>query len=573
MKNFNASSARRVFTRFSSQALFIVLLAASFMTNLQAQVTVNTDATWRCFPLQPITVVSPPVYPSTNSFNNPPSGWTAIGYNDAAWANSLANGNNIWPTQPASPTNSTYIWAAGFRKTFTLTAANLTGFNSMVVTVNNGADIWINGNYVGNSNWIFRPQTFCIPSNFLVAGTNIIAVKAFEYGDFSTSLNISATFGQTPGVGITGNTNICAGSSTVLTATGGGTYKWSNGITTPSITATAAGTYTVTVTNAAGCTNTASATVSALPSPIAAITGNTSICTGSSTVLTATGGGTYKWSTGATTPSITTAAAGTYTVTVTSAAGCSATASTTVVIKPAPIVTITGNTSVCAGSSTILTATGGGTYSWSNGATTPSITVTPSMKNPIYSVTVTGANGCTATKSVTVSFLAAPVINLTSQCIRCDGTMSVVSLGISVSGGTAPYTYKWSNGATTKDLTNVVGTASSYCVTVTDAKGCTVTRCFECLSPCANNTGLIFIDPLPLIQNNTNNQNQEIQKTEVNQVSPNDSAKPAIPSEVKPKTETSVKSNFKTIIKVVGVAFASNYIFKKLFNPASTPKL
>jgi hypothetical protein len=111
------------------------------------------------------------------------------------------------------------------------------------------------------------------------------------------------------------------------------------------------GIYTVTVTDANGCSSSCSQTVVVNPLPICTITGNLSICDGQSTVLCTTAGlASYLWSTGATINCITVNTAGIYTVTVTDANGCSSSCSQTVVVNPPPICTITGNLSICVGS-------------------------------------------------------------------------------------------------------------------------------------------------------------------------------------------------------------------------------
>jgi hypothetical protein len=518
MKNFNFLSNVRAFARLAGTSALLLVFLMSFMTNTNAQqsVTIKTDATWECFPL-PKPASNPP-YPTTNTFSDPPAGWrTTCG----SWTSPLTvNGNDIWAKVPTPSTINNYIWAAGFRKCFQLTPANIAGYHTLSILVNNGADIWINGNFLANSNWVSGTQTFCIPSSWLVVGTNYIAVKAFEYLDFASSLNITATFGQASNASIAAN-NPCVGSAINLTttitgSTSGLTFKWTgpNGFTStlqnPVIaTATAAmsGVYTLEIKNAAGCTQTLTTNVVVNPLPVVTISGQTVICAGTSTVLTAAGGGTYKWSTTATTPAITVSAAGTYSVTVTSPNGCTATKSVTVVVNPLPVVTISGNLVICAGTNTLLTATGGGTYKWSTGAVTPAITVSAGT----YSVTVTSPNGCTATKSVTVSLLPSPVISLVSQTVICKGNISVVSIDINVTGGTAPYTYVWSNNATTQDLVNVVGNVTSYCVTVTDAKGCKTKRCFDCISPCNLNVTDIISDQAMVGQ--TNNTAEVIKQT------------------------------------------------------------
>ncbi|MEY5001337.1 MAG: hypothetical protein RLZZ211_1373 [Bacteroidota bacterium] len=158
---------------------------------------------------------------------------------------------------------------------------------------------------------------------------------------------------------------------------------------TASVNANPTTTTTYTVTSTIGsCSSSDQVTVSVNPLPTATITASAStICAGSSTTLTANGGSgyAYSWSNGSTvvgtsqsisvSPSSTT----NYTVTVTTASGCSTTSSaTTITVNPMPTATITASAStVCAGTSTTLTASTGGSYLWSTGATTASITVSP----------------------------------------------------------------------------------------------------------------------------------------------------------------------------------------------------
>jgi hypothetical protein len=199
-------------------------------------------------------------------------------------------------------------------------------------------------------------------------------------------------------------------------ATGGTmpyTYAWSNAATTASITGVIAGTYTVTVTDQNGCTSSSSATVTEPAMFIAASAVDSNIsCNGlSDGGATAAGTGgtmpyTYAWSNSATTASITGIIAGTYTVTITDANGCTSTSSSTVT-EPIPLVatTVIDSTISCAGTATggaTTSATGGTmpyTYTWSNSATTASIT---GVVAGTYTTTVTDNNGCTQNTSITL---------------------------------------------------------------------------------------------------------------------------------------------------------------------------
>ena len=195
-----------------------------------------------------------------------------------------------------------------------------------------------------------------------------------------------------PMVTILGTPSFCQGGSTQLTATGGSSYMWSNGVATQTNSITIPGTYTVTVTASNGCTTVATVPVVMNPKPTPVITGNRSFCSNASTILTASGGTTYQWNDGTTDSVMNATSAGIYTVTVTNDAGCSATISATTTVYPAPTPSISGGTEFCSGSSINLIASGGSSYVWSNGSTGSYITVS---QTGTYSVTATDSRGCT----------------------------------------------------------------------------------------------------------------------------------------------------------------------------------
>src|SRR5207247_586962 len=149
-----------------------------------------------------------------------------------------------------------------------------------------------------------------------------------------------------PTITPSGPTTFCAPGTVALTASAGLSWLWSNGATTQSITVSASGSFTVTVTAAGGCTATSAASTVTVnnppPAPTITPSGPTTFCTGGNVTLSAPSGmAAYAWSNGATTQSITVSSTGNYSVTVTDAAGCSATsAPTTVTVTATPVVTI-----------------------------------------------------------------------------------------------------------------------------------------------------------------------------------------------------------------------------------------
>jgi len=339
-------------------------------------------------------------------------------------------------------------------------------------------------NYTGiitdKTNWTLISMSFT-PT---VAYTNFM-IGNFYYDVNTTTINVGGSRTDTryyiddvdihlcamPPVVSVNNASICAGQSATLTASGANTYSWSNGSTGSNITVspTSTTTYTVTGTTAGG-TNSASATVTVNPNPTVSVSASsTSLCQGASTTLTASGASTYSWSTGATGNSISVTPSGTitYTVTGTNAAGCSATSTISITVNPIPTISLSG-TSICAGSSATLTASGAAIYSWNNGNNTPSITVNPTTTTS-YSVTGTNAIGCTNSASATVTVNPLPNIGISaSQTSVCPGQ----STNLTGTGGTS---YTWSTGASGTTITVSPTSTSTYSVTGTDANNCSAT--------------------------------------------------------------------------------------------------
>jgi SprB repeat len=200
--------------------------------------------------------------------------------------------------------------------------------------------------------------------------------------------------------------------------------------------------YTITDNN--GCTAIASVTVTDnIAPPSVAITGTTALnCSTTSTTLTATGTGTsFVWSNGATmAASNPISSAGLYTVTATGANGCLATATKTVTSNTnLPVIGIGGATAFCSGGSvTVAASPGFATYNWSNGGMIRQIT----LNSPgTYTVTVTAANGCTNTKSTTISMNTLPTMSLSATAPVCLG--SSINITATVGGSPAPSSVTW----------------------------------------------------------------------------------------------------------------------------------
>lgn len=298
------------------------------------------------------------------------------------------------------------------------------------------------------------------------AGTYTVkeVVKNVNGSDSLTKVNYITVL-PLPTITISGTTTICAGNSTTITASGGGTYSWSTGATTAAITVSPAGTttYSLTVTSGGGCPKDTTVKVTVNPLPTVTLSGNNNLCPGDSTTITATGGGTYAWSTGGTNSSIKVkpATTTTYTLGVTNG-GCTKDTSITVTVAPKPSASISNDTTICAGASVTLKASGGSTYSWSTGATTSSISVSPGTSTT-YTVAVSNG-GCPADTAVTVTVNPVPNVTLSGTNAICSGDSTTIK---ATGGGT----YSWSTGATTSSITVKPATTTTYTLAVSTG-GC-----------------------------------------------------------------------------------------------------
>lgn len=262
------------------------------------------------------------------------------------------------------------------------------------------------------------------------------------------------------------------------------TYAWSTGGNTATISNLAAGTYTVTVTDVEGCTEVIAITLDD-PDPVVAsinVDDNVSCFGGSDGQLTASGSGgaggfTYLWNTTASTPTIGSLSAGTYTVTVTDANGCTDVDSEVITEPTLLTFSINSVTNVSCfggtdGAITANAASGGTTpytYLWSSGGTALG---EGSLSAGTYTITVTDGNGCTATADTTITEPATGVtISIASATtLDCFGDTDASITANAASGGTSPYSYLWSSGGT--GLTETGLGAGTYTITVTDAGGC-----------------------------------------------------------------------------------------------------
>ena len=275
---------------------------------------------------------------------------------------------------------------------------------------------------------------------------------------------------------------LCDGSITVIPSGGTPpyTYNWSNGQTTATVNNICAGVYTVAITDANGCVSNINIPVnnSSGPNSETIVITNAScngICDGAATV-TPIGGVppyTYLWVPGGqTTNSVNGLCAGNYFVQMMDSNGCIRTTPITIT-EPAQILTnqmvVNATCGMCDGSITLAPSGGVApyTYAWLPGGQTTSNLI--NLCAGVYTVTITDANGCVQTYAIPISNPNAPLATFSTKDVSCGGSCDGTARVIPV-GGVPPYTYLWSNGATTDSISSLC--PGTYSVTITDASGC-----------------------------------------------------------------------------------------------------
>jgi hypothetical protein len=310
----------------------------------------------------------------------------------------------------------------------------------------------------------------------------------------------------TPIPTITGPSSVCIGDQITLTSSSSYQYNWSTGATTQSIVVspTANTTYSLTVSTPCGTSPMATKFVSVTPPPAASVSpsSNQTICQGGSVLLTASGGSSYLWSTGAGSQSISVSTSGQYYCIASNSCGSDTSNIVTVTVLPAPVVNLTSsNSPICIGDSAVLSASGALSYVWSTGQSTSQITVYPTS-NTTYTVTATDGNGCTGTNSIGVQVTQLPVANAGPDVTIQIGDSTIVG------GASSGTSYLWNTGATTQQITVTPTVTTTYtlivsnqCGSDTDMVTVTVTQATGIANHLSNNDVSLYPNPARLTLN------------------------------------------------------------------------
>lgn len=365
-----------------------------------------------------------------------------------------------------------------------LTFTSITGTAPFTLYINNGSTTTTYTNLQSHVPFTLSPT----PSTTTIYTLTGIRDATFCAGMTPTNLPVTIV---PMGVHIitSGNTSVCKMDSVQLSASGGITYQWipntglSNAsIANPKAAPASTTTYKVIVTNAVGCKDSATLTVTVKPLPVLSVLPtNATYCKGDSLQLIASGGSAYQWSpsiglsnTSISNPKASPPVTITYKLIVRSADGCIDSLNKTVVKNLSPIIALSPSAPICPGDSLQLNATGGTTYQW-----TPSIGLNNSnISNPkgspaattIYQAITTNAEGCKDSASTTISVKTKPVINISQPTAVCKGD----SVQLNASGGIS---YLWRPSLNMNDATISNPKASpllttTYTVVVTGTNAC-----------------------------------------------------------------------------------------------------
>ncbi len=287
--------------------------------------------------------------------------------------------------------------------------------------------------------------------------------------------------------------------ASITGGTGSYSYEWSNNMNVEDINNIPANTYTITVTDENLCTATSSIVINQPTEGLTvSMSNDQSICFGASNgnaTATPQGGAgnyTYLWSNGLQTPTINNLIGNTYTVTVTDNNGCTNTGSVTIQEQSQIVGLINTMSASCNnsydGSATITNISGGAgavisdyQITWGTNPIQNTVTAQGLQGGQTYFVTLTDANNCTSSQSVTIPNPSPVVVNLVNSIpVSChngtDASITVVG-----AGGTAPYSYEWSNNQTGDQATNL--SPGVYIVTITDAGNCIATSSYAVDNP------------------------------------------------------------------------------------------
>ena len=440
--------------------------------------------------------------------STPIAGATSATYNATVSGNYSVKLNNVGCTVPSNSISLLF----NPLPTLSITTSSSTICAAQSVSLNvTGANTY---SWTGGGNNATYTVSPLVSTNYSVIGTD--ANNCSNTGTVSIVVNPATTIQIAAS-----QLAICPNETATLTLTGATSYTWTDNSnnTAYTVSPTANTSYSVTGTGSNGCIGNAAVTITVNPNPSISISASNSvICSGNSSLLTASGANTYTWTSGpnASTYSVSPLTNTTYTVIGTDLNNCSNQGVVTLSVNSTPSVIATANNNtICAGQTTTLTASGASTYSWvSTGNTSVTEIVSPTI-NTGYAVIGTD-NGCSATASVQIVANPTPTISVvSSNTLICTGEAVILTANTNGTG------YTWSNAATTPSISVSPSVTTVYSVTVSDGICSSSSSITQSVSACTSvkqleavNSINVYPNPfnhsLEILVNNNIEQNKSI---------------------------------------------------------------
>lgn len=320
----------------------------------------------------------------------------------------------------AQHAGSTYLWNT-FSTQQTITASisatysvivtetnGCTGTDAVVVTINPvpvvnlGNDITQCGGVAtlnaGNAGSTFLWSDNSVAQTLIASTSGTYSVLVTNPQGCTSSDAINVVINTAPVVALGSDITQCGGTVSLDAGNIGSTYLWNTSATTQTISASASGTYSVTVTGTNGCTGSDAMNVTINAIPSVGLGNDTTLC-GGITLNAGNSGATYVWSDNSTAQTLVAATSGTYSVVVTTSVGCTNSDAINIISLIQPNVNLGPDVVQCGGTVLLDAQNSGSTYAWSTSDTSQSITVTTSGN---YSVIATSIDGCTSGDAIVV---------------------------------------------------------------------------------------------------------------------------------------------------------------------------
>jgi len=468
-----------------------------------------------------VTALSTPSCPVSNATANVSGGvgpysytWTPSGQNSQIATGLTAGTYTVFVRDaPGCKTGSAVV-------TVSTAASNTINVNSGFYCLGGSVNLTASGapsytwspgiglNTTIGSNVVANPVATTI---YTITSTNTLGCTSFT--------TTQVTVNPTPTITTNGAT-VCVGNTINITGNSivGASYNWvgPNSFSSTNQNPTIAGAiiamngvYNLTVTSAAGCTNTAVANVSVVNLPVPLITSNSPVCVTNTLNLIGTGGINYNWFgpnaftsaiANPTLNNVSILASGIYTL-ITTAGTCSASTTASIIINALPIPTLTSNSPLCPGNTLSFAGTGGVSYNWSgpsgfnSALQNPSITNVSPTNSGNYTLVVTAANTCSAQISAFVTVNPTPTITTNGATVCVGNTINITSNSI------AGATYNWS-GPNSFSSTNQNPTITGAITAMNGVYNLTVTSTFGCTNTALSNVSVVNL-PVPLISSNS----------------------------------------------------------------------